>query len=88
LIAAQLRSSAHVCAFLEFFMLVRFLTSISGHGVNHLPGEEVNWPDKEAKRYIERGMAEPVAKDEKPAGKKAPASRKPQNAAPGEGGAE
>jgi hypothetical protein len=41
-------------------MLIKFNTAVSGHGVNVQPGVPIEWPDDEAKRYIERGMAEPA----------------------------
>jgi len=41
---------------------VRLLTSIAGENFSHAYGEEVQLDSAEAKRFLEAGLAEPVAK--------------------------
>ena len=54
-------------------MIVRMLTSVAGVDFSVAPGQEIDFPDETAKRYLEAGMAEPVrqAKVEKATTRKA-----------------
>lgn len=41
-------------------MKIRMLTAMAGANFSHNRGDEVEYPDATAKRYIEAGIAEPV----------------------------
>ena len=58
-------------------MKLRLLTSMAGIDYSHNQGDiiEINDPEA-AKRYIENGVAEPVAPAKEKAAKKTPAKRK------------
>jgi hypothetical protein len=61
----------------SIYMKLRLLTSMAGIDYSHNQGDiiEINDPDA-AKRYIENGVAEPVAPTKETAAKKTPAKRK------------
>lgn len=41
---------------------VKLLTSVAGENFSHSPGDEITLESDEAKRFLEGGLAEPVAK--------------------------
>jgi len=43
-------------------MKVKLLTSLAGENFSHAAGEEIEMDEAEAKRFIEKGLAEPVKK--------------------------
>jgi hypothetical protein len=41
---------------------VKLLTSAAGENFSYAPGDEIQLPADEAKRFLDAGLAEPVAK--------------------------
>ncbi len=63
-------------------MKIKILVSIAGSNFSHIPGEEPEIEDKEAKRWIAAGIAEKVATKRKAAAKPAAEPAEPAEPPP------